>query len=107
VTIGEVRQQLGIDNFKYAFIQKVIGGRGHVYVITVNSRFPDQFIPTYKIKNSKIDRLSYARNSLQPPKLTPPVNIDSFNGSIHKYSYLILRDLAGDTYVEEGEYETI
>ena len=46
----QLKSDLGLDQFKYAYIQKIIDLAMDVYIITVDSRFPNVYFGLSKLK---------------------------------------------------------
>lgn len=68
-----------------------------IYIITINSRYPNKFIP-YKRLNSSMVSQAYTMNllKLEKVKLSPPVLLSNFQGKIYENSYIVLRDIGAE-----------
>ena len=110
VTKGEqLKKDLGLDEFNYVYIQKVLSIGLPIYIISCDSRYPHRYIPYAKLKNlrsSKFLKLKtnngeeYKFSSL---KLTPPFDIESTHVFINQSSLIWIRDLAGE-YFRSGDF---
>lgn len=110
-TTGELlKNAFGISKFKHIYIQKIIDMPQNVYVITINSRFPDIHIPINKInklKSNKFQKLRVTPGNIQAKsfKLTPPINLNDFVGRITSNAIIIFRDIAGELYMNKNLYD--
>lgn len=100
-TAGQkLQKDLGLGNFRYVTIQKVLSIPMSVYVLTFDSRYPNKYIPYARVKKarftwiSKIARkgMGYDNNEV---KLTPPLQIKSSSIRPTTGSLFVFRDLAG------------
>lgn len=101
-----LKSELKLGTFEYVYIQKGLRVPFSLYVLTVNSRYPYKFIPTSHIKNS-ITASVYRIRPLKSGKLklTPPIDLNYFQGIIKDGSIVFLRDLSGDMFADEFMYE--
>lgn len=68
-----------------------------IYIITINSRYPSKFI-AYRRLNSSMVSQAYSMNllNLEKVKLTPPVLLSNFQGTIYENSYIVVRDIGAE-----------
>ena len=114
LTTGEkLKHDLGLDNFKYVYIQKLIDISIQVYIITLNSRYPTVHLPRQKLSNVfsfSVDKVNSATGdhySLRSFKLTPAIYIEEYDSKIYTKSVIIRQDIGGDNYVNQKMYESI
>lgn len=95
--VEELRLSLNLERFSYVYVQKVLGIVMPIYIITINSRYPNKFIP-YKRLNSSMVSQTYTMNllKLEKVKLSPPVLLSNFQGKIYENSYIVLRDIGAE-----------
>ena len=60
----QLKTDLGLDKFKYAYIQKVIDMAQDVYIVTVDSRYPNVFFGRSKL--NKVDNVSILKTKMTP-----------------------------------------
>jgi hypothetical protein len=97
VNIKELKLSLNLERFTYIYIQKVLGIIMPIYIITINSRYPSKFI-AYRRLNSSMVSQAYSMNllNLEKVKLTPPVLLSNFQGTIYENSYIVVRDIGAE-----------
>lgn len=102
-----LKSQLGLTNFDYVYIQKVLGLSYKIYIISINSRYPSKFIPYKILKNSQVADIFLAKsNSIGGNlRLTPPIELDMFRGKIQNNSIIFIRDVSGEQFIDKGMYE--
>jgi len=97
VTGSELRSTLGFDDFMNCYIQKVLGTAVSLYLVSINSRYPEKFIPSKVLKNNLTTQgYRVGLEGLEKFKLTPPVELSSFSGNLLPNSYIVVRDLGGE-----------
>ena len=108
----QLKSDLGLDKFKYAYIQKIIDMAQDVYIITVDSRYPNVFFGRSKL--NKIDNVSILKTKMTPfgyvfkdYKLTPGILLDDFKGNISSNAMIIRQDLTGDYFMNDKMYESV
>jgi hypothetical protein len=104
----EIIQELQLDKYSNSTIQKVIGGSINIYVITLNSRYPQKFIPYSLLKNTLTSQTYKIKpEGVKKSKLTPPVDLKSFSFEIPTNSYIVVRDLGGENFLDYREIEPL
>lgn len=97
----KLKKSLGLINYPYVMIQKIIGAPVSIFVATYDSRRPTIYLSPVRIKNSdscsifKVDKAGILLN-LQNYKMTPPLPIEYSNIRVGSNTIIILRDLAGE-----------
>lgn len=104
MTGEELKAELGITKFKQAFIQKVMNSPVQIYIVTVDSRYPTKYISTGRLKSSRVANLLDSKDG-EMKKLTPPIRLDNFTGTVSKRSFILLRDLSGDNFIDNRLYD--
>jgi hypothetical protein len=105
-----ITKNLGLDKFKNVYFQKLINVPFPIYIITVDSRFPSRAIPTNQAKNAKttsFKRIITTSDSLisVAPKLSTLRKLDPVSKTqIPKGALIIIRDLAGENYINKKLY---
>lgn len=100
-TAGQkLQKDLGLDNFRYVTIQKILAIPMSVYVLTFDSRYPNKYIPYARVKKAKFTWVSkIARKGMgydnKEVKLTPPLQLKSSFIRPTGGSLFVFRDLAG------------
>ena len=107
----QLKTDLGLDKFKYAYIQKIIDMAQDVYIVTVDSRYPNVFFGRSKL--NKVDNVSVLKTKMTPfgysfkdYKLTPGILLDDFKGNISSNAMIIRQDLTGDYFMNDSMYES-
>lgn len=97
MTNKELKLSLNLESFTYIYIQKILGIVVPIYIITINSRYPNKFIPFKKLTNSLVSQM-YTMNilKLEKVKMSPPVLLDNFEGNIYENSQIVLRDIGAE-----------
>lgn len=103
MTGPEVKQKLGLSLFKHVVVQKVLEGPGNLYIISVDSRYPRQFLAFRKLKNILGYGIFMARTGLQPMRITPPSDLSDY-GDFPDNAIFVLRDLAGTHFLNKKFY---
>ena len=112
MTTGEkLKRDLGLGNFKYVMIQKVINFPIPFFIITVDSRRPSTFLGYQKVKQLKSSYLKKFKFNnkifdFSNYKLTPPFEIEQFTGVIPSHGMIFVRDIAGEYFMNKGLYES-
>ena len=106
-----LKHDLGLDNIKHVYIQKIIGTAINIYVVSYNSRFPSLYIPRSKLKQIKTMTLNKVRSLPNKFlfinfKLTPPVELDDFIARIPSNSIIITQDICGDRFQNKAILES-
>ena len=117
MTTGQIlKQDLGLSKFKYLLIQKIIELPMNVYIITVDSRFPGVYIPFSRIKKLKsvtlkrikiIQKLNQKAIVSRPIRISMSMPLSNFDRAINSNDVILLRDLAGEYYMNKKFYESI
>jgi hypothetical protein len=100
-TVGQsLINKFDLGNYQYSYIQKIINYRPS-FVITVDSRYPYRYISYERIKNIESSKLGIfeVNNMFKEFKLTPPVDLESFNIKIPSLAIVIVRDMAAEYYI--------
>lgn len=108
----QLKKDLGLENFQNVVIQKAINFPIPLYVVTYNSRHPERAIFYSKVKNIKTSFIKRLRqygvaNKFKSLKLTPPVDLNYFNQRIRSNAYLLIRDMAGEQFVDPKMFQQI
>jgi len=97
VTNKELKLSLNLESFTYVYIQKILGIVIPIYVISINSRYPNKFISFKRLNSSLVSQI-YTMDilKLKKVKLSPPVLLDNFEGNIYENSQIVLRDIGAE-----------
>jgi hypothetical protein len=102
MTAGEqLIADLGLEKFRYIFVQKVLGYALPIYIITFNSRYPTVSLSATRVKKLKFTWVGKAKKMgihtyVKPIKLTPPIYLKSAMISMTTGSIVIQRDISGE-----------
>ncbi len=89
------------------YIQKVLGSAVSLYLVSINSRYPEKFIPSKVLKNNLTTQgYRVGLEGLEKFKLTPPVELDNFSGNLLPNSYIVVRDLGGESILSNRVLST-
>ena len=100
-TAGEILQKdLGLENFRYVTLQKVLAVPLSIYILTFDSRYPNKYIPYSRVKKARFSWVSKIkrkgiRYQNDEVKLTPPLQLKSSSLRPTSGSIFVFRDLAG------------
>lgn len=103
-----LKRDLGLENFDYVYIQRIMGISPSIYVISYDSRYIHRYIPRNKLmdlQSSKFTRLKTIHKDefeFSALKLSPPFDLDQINPHVNTASVFVLRDLAG-VYFSSGD----
>lgn len=108
----QFKRDLGLNNFEFVWVQKILGLPFNIYIVTLDSKHPDRYIPMMTVKNSKslvIKRLKNFRDiyKFKGFKTTPPVQIDDFNKQVESGSIILMHDLAGEWFNNITMFEKV
>ena len=102
---GELlKRDLGLEQFDYCYIQKILGISPSIYIVSFDSRYRFRYIPYTRLmnlKSSHFTRLSVAHNDeyeFSHLKLSPPFNLSDVTPHINAGSVFCLRDIAGEYF---------
>lgn len=97
MTNKELKLSLNLESFTYVYIQKILGIVIPIYIISINSRYPNKFI-SFKRLNSSLVSQMYTMDilKLKKVKMSPPVLLDNFEGNIYENSQIVLRDIGAE-----------
>ncbi len=108
----QLKKDLGLGKFKYAYIQKIINMAQDVYVVSVDSRYPNVFFGFTKLKKVKSTTISRVKRKpfgydFKRYSLTPPILLDDFKGDISGNAMVIRQDITGDYFMKDNMYESV
>ena len=108
----KLRHSLGVDEFAYVWLSKVIDYPLHLYLIYVDSKFPTIYFPWTRIKRVQSTVLRKIKSigttiKFKKFKMTPPVALGEFSGSLPRNAVFIRIDIAGEYYKEKGYLQPI
>jgi len=118
MTSGQIlKKELKLSKFKFAQVQKIVNIGIPIFIITIDSRYPTTFLSyskLAKLNSNKILKTRYfpptllnvGKYELNTFTLSPPTDLDDFNQRIGSNSMLIIRDLAGERYMDKKMYES-
>jgi hypothetical protein len=107
IPVDSLSTNLGLDKFKNIYIQKFTNIPFPIYVISVDSKHLSRPITSQQVKQSKslqFKRVTSTSDNLisMTPKLSPIVRLDNYTkANLPKGSLIIIRDFAGDDYVNK------
>lgn len=101
-----IKSALGLDSFKYIFIQKIINFPQDFYILTLDSRHPEVFISMTIAKNYKGTTIRNLSNNLQNKefKTTPPIELVGSSYQISSSAVFMVRDIAGEYYRNSRQF---
>ena len=93
-----IKTALGLEDFKYIWIEKVINSPIDIFILTIDSRHPNVFLSMSRVKKTKGTVLRNLQPSLDNKafKTTPPIELEDSVYSLKSNSLFIIRDIAGD-----------
>jgi hypothetical protein len=109
---SDLKKSLGLDNFPYVYIQKILSIAQPTFIITVDSRRPKIYLSISRVKKSrstlvqKIKRKGIDYVIPQDFRLTPPVLIDSTNPLVNTGTLIIRRDIGADYWLNTKMFES-
>lgn len=90
-----LKSKLGLDNFKYVVVVRVLSTPYKTYMIFFNSRWPNVPMTGTRIYKHPMPSMLYTYPFNKRPNMGPPVDINDFNGMIENGLYFVV-DLAGE-----------
>jgi hypothetical protein len=113
MTGSQLKTALGLDNFKYVYVQKILSVPMLIFVVTMDSRFPHIFIPLNRIKKSNVvtvEKVAAANCfgiKMQDYSFTPPILIEDTNPIINSGTLIIRRDIGAEYLLNKKMFENI
>jgi len=106
-TGDQVKRALGLENFPYVMIQKIIDVGMHIYVIHVDSRRPSIYLSPFRIKSSDVSQVRRIKHNglsilMKKPKMTIPMPIERVSMHISGGTIIILNDLGGQSMLNHN-----
>jgi len=108
VTSGEkLIKAFGLENFRTAYIQKVINTSLDIFVITVDSRYYYKKLTHTEVKRSITNIFSKLQvfsdiAEAKELRVTPPIELTDFKGKIHSNALVIRQDISGERFVDKS-----
>jgi hypothetical protein len=109
-TTGErLRRDLGLDNFPYVMIQKILDVPVHIYLITVDSRRPTIYLSPFRVRSADSSQIKKVKQNgmafqMRNFKTTPPMPIERSNPLISTDTIIVFRDLSGEYLIDTKRY---
>jgi hypothetical protein len=109
----ELKTALGLDKFKFAYIQKILGAPQMIFVITVDSRRPNIYLSINRVRKSTATTIQkakrYGRHAylMMNYRMTPPILIDHTNPIINTGTLVIRRDIGAEYYLNKKMFEDV
>jgi len=106
-TSGEkLIKAFGLENFRSAYVQKVIDSSIDIFIITVDSRYYYKKLTYGDVKNSITNIFSKLKvfsdiAEIRDVKVTPPIELQDFTGKIHSNAIVIRQDISGERFVDD------
>lgn len=105
-----LKKQLGLEGLKEVRISRFVVSSYKVLGVFFDS-YRDMLVTTYRIKRfprvaTIFSGTDLARDTNRYTPMTPPVDIEDYNGTI-RGALVIPVDLAGDRFIDEDEYSKI
>jgi hypothetical protein len=108
-----LKTALGLDKIRYVYIQKIMGIPLLAFVVTVDSRFPEVYLPIARVKNSKVTTISKVKTAgfenfiMQNYFFTPPVIIEDTNPIMNSGTLVIRRDIGAEYLLNKKMFEDV
>lgn len=101
MTGPELKVSLGLEEYTNCYIQKVLGVGVNLYLVTINTRFPEKHIPTKLLRNNlTTQQFRITNTGLDKLKLTPGVEVEGFSGTLAPNSFIVVRDLGAEAFLK-------
>lgn len=98
----ELKSHFKLDDFPKVYIQRVINSTIPIYIISFNSRYPNQHIPRKLLQLNKSSMLYRLKNDQAKfVRLSPPFIIENFMYNIDTNAFIFIRDLGGERYLDD------
>jgi len=103
-TGAQLKHDLGLENYPFVLIQKLINSSVHFYIISYDSRRPSLYLSPFRVKATDTTQLRQIKQHgqtflMKKFKTTPPVLLDRTN-IIMSGAVVVVRDLVGD-YIKD------
>jgi len=103
-------RDLGLSEFKYYWIQKVLNVSINMFIVTIDSRYPNTYLSVNKVKNLFSMLMIKGRTVADGIKMgkltmTPPVPLEQFSGFFPTGSVILRHDLAGEYYGNKNTFK--
>jgi len=98
----QLKRLLGLDDFNYVWVRKILNVSIPIYIIVYNSRFPDLYLPIKKILTLKAFSMYRTKKivgqELQKFIISLPTLLENYNKKILSGSIIISYDIAGEYF---------
>ena len=100
MTGSQLKSHYNLDIFSKVYIQKVLNTSVPIYILSLNSRYRNQHIPRNLLQFNRTSILyRFKGNQSMFTKLSPPMLIEEFKGSIGPRDFVLVRDLGAERYL--------
>lgn len=100
MTGSQLKSHYNLDIFSRVYIQKVLNSSVPIYVLSLNSRYRNQHIPRKLLQFNRTSMLyRFKGRQSDFTKLSPPMLIEEFKGSIGPRDFILIRDLGAERYL--------
>lgn len=98
----QLKNLLGLEDYKFVWVRKVLNVSIPIFIIIYNSRFPNLYLPTQKVMKLKAFGIHKTKKiinqELQGFILSLPVLLDNYKKKILSGSIIIYNDIAGEYF---------
>lgn len=113
MTGNMLKAQLGLQNIKYVYIQRLMQSGTPTYVLSLDSRFKRGYLSVIRVlkaPSQQILRIKKVSGGItkKKAKLTMPIRLDVLQDfMVPNNSVFIIRDFAGDYLRDKTLYEEV
>lgn len=98
-----IKKDLGLENYPYVYIQKILNGSIPIFIVTFDSRRPNIYLSPIKVRKidtSQVKKIKkYGKQFIfKDYKMTLPILIEDSNIIVSSGNMFIIRDIAGEYY---------
>ena len=101
----QLKKILGLEDYDYVWIRKIINLPISVYIVVYNSRFPNLYLPLNKVRNLKAFHIfrtnKIVNQELDDFIMSMPYELERYNKRISSKSIILSYDIAGEYYANK------
>ena len=90
-----LKQQLGLEKFKYVVCSRVLETTYRLYLVFIDSRWPNTPLMSGRILRKPMPSMLFTYPFKRQPMTTPIFNIEDFNGSLNQSLFFVI-DISGN-----------
>lgn len=107
-----LKDNLGLSNIKYVWVQKILNMSYPIYILSYDSRFPGKYLSPVQVKQAEFTKIGKIKRHgisfiQKKVKMTPPIRIEDSLINLQTGYIFILRDFAGEYLRNYSLFEAV